>query len=921
MPPSPHGARVMQPVGWVLNEAAHPVASQYHRLVGDLDGAPAALSLLRARDCADLLFRYACLIHLAHRYAVLGENSAWEQRVLHSRLNPDTPLQWLDLLAELDEAAQRNGWEETAPIHRWLQASRGGASTLERSRAFCAAQERLLPALRRAGAVSPPAEAGDADMDPLPHVSELNALLEEAAFLKSWPLLHRFQGTTQAWMGPGSPRDTKIRTPRRFEGQFVLHLGGRRFLALSPYVSLLAGPLAEDRLAGVFPAEGFRRLHAWVQSQGLRARQWLDRARVPAQDARDRVVELSGDTAVLLKSLGGLLEILRSREPVGREEFGRALETIVLALKKHRATPALSGWAEALRRRNVLPNEQSTEHLIRFLVDQVRKRSPVPVPDLLVSQFWTFFSELERDPDAKGLMEVHYDILRSLLRIYEPMLVEAINAWKQTRQVHEEHARQLAGMLERVAKDVQIFRRQVLALRHIRAFLRTDPQDVRLQAEIVARMVGEFGPFFIKFAQVAATHTEFLPREIAAELEQFHEKVPAMPAGEMLSALQQSFGLAPQQRYFGLDPAAPIRSGSIASVYLAKKPVVHRDREVLVPVILKVARDDLEREFFIGEKVLELAILSTHYWAPHSKISPFLEAWVDQVRQWSAGFKKELDFRKEASVQQRFNRLACGSRIWSAPRVYASTDRVLEMEYVRDAESVSRLVQARGGLARDPAGKRRRHRVAERLLHTVLLQAVQARKIHGDLHPGNILVDGNGKLHLIDWGNTIDLERKILPLLRYVQGVLLADRDRIARALVAISSDPEGLERRLAEIRDSLGQTLARLGVRPLLASSLRAWRTDPGAEIRRRLEAIPHVLSNTQTLGIAVHSDYLQMSRSLSALLGTYLSLFPAGEKTQGLLLLARSLATFPLVLARESLAHGRHRLGLRLAGGPQFP
>jgi len=918
MPLSPSQSAQPVPVGWVLAEAVHPVASPYHRLFHERDQVSAGLSLLRAHDCVDLVFRYACMIQLAHRYAVLGENSAWERRMLHQGPHPVGPVQWLELLEELTEGACKNGWEETVPIQQWLTSSRNGASTLERSRAFCAAQEELLPALRRANDSRPPIPGIEADPALGPALLELNGLLQDAVFLKSWPLLHRFQGTTQAWMGRGSPRESTIRTPRRFEGQFILYWGGRRFLSLSPYISLLARPLAEERLAGLFPRDGFRRIQSWVQTQGQWARKWLDRAVLPAQSVRAKALEWSSDTAFVLQSTGALRDLVRSRDPVGREEFGRALETILQAVKKHRVTPTLSGWAETLRQKNVLPNEQSTEHLIRFLVDQVRRRSPVPIPDVLVSQFWTFFAELERDPDAKGLMEIHYDILRSLLRIYEPLLLEAINAWKETRQLHEEKARQLAGILDRLSKDFHIFRRQVLALRHIKAFLDADPQDFVRQAGIVARMVGEFGPFFIKFAQVAATHSDFLPREIAAELERFQEEVPPMPAEQMLHALQESFGRSPRDRYFGLDPKAPIRSGSIASVYLAKKPVKSRHGEMLVPVILKVARDDLEREFFIGEKVLELAILSTHYWAPHSKLSPFLQAWVDQVRQWSLGFKKELDFRKEASVQEAFSRLASGSRIWSAPKVYATTDRILEMEYVQDAQSMSRFVQALG--AGSSVNRRKdRNRIAERLLFTVLLQAVQVHRIHGDLHPGNILIDRSGKLHMIDWGNTIDLERKILPLLHYVQGVLLADRDRIARALVAISSDPEGLRNRTDEIRDKLGETLNKQGVRPLLSSPLRAWRREPGTEIRRRLEAIPHILSNTQALGIAIDSEYLQMSRSVSALLGTYLSLFPRGEKVQGFLVLIRSLVKFPYVLTRERLAFRRVQLTRRLTGDPQ--
>jgi len=906
--------RKMQPVPWILTEAAHPVASRYDHLVQGMDGNPSGVSLLRIADCTEQVLRYACVIQLAHRFAVLGENAAWERQILESPHPPDGPDRWLTLLEDLTDKAHHSGWEETRPIHEWLAGQDDGRPARDLLRTFCLDQARLLPA----GGQSPEElRLSDREMAAAlgDQFSLLNRLLRRASFLKSWPLLQRFQGTTKAWMGREPPRDSQIRTPRRLEGHFVLYWGNRRFLSLSPYISLLARPLPAERWTGRGPPEGLLRFQAWALDSGRRALRWIDKTLPPRSGVRTRARHWTEDTVRVLESTAPLRRLLGSRDPVTAPELADSLDTLLRALKAHRLTPAVSELADFLRAKNVLPNERSTEHLIGFLVEQARKRSPVPIPEFLVSQFWTFFSELERDPQNRGLMEINYDILRSLLQISEPLILAGINLWKQTRQIHEEKIAAFGELLGRVSKDAQIFRRQVLALRHIKAFLEADPADFALQARIVARMVSAFGPFFIKFAQVAATHSDFLPREIAAELEQFQEEVPPMPADQVLRALEASFGQPPSERYVGLQPDRPLQSGSIASVYLARKIVVDRGREILVPVILKVAREDLEREFLVGEKVLELALLSTHYWAPHSKLSPFLEAWTDQLRQWSRGFRKELDFRSEAEIQESFRRLGDGSRIWSAPQIFAATDRVLEMEYVSDAESMKTFLRSLGGAS---SPDRDRNRVARNLLFTVLLQAVRHRKMHGDLHPGNILVDRDGRLHLIDWGNVVDLREKILPLLHYAQGVLLADRDRIAEALVAISSDPEAHRAKIEEIRETLGNSLRKKGVRPLRSGPLWTWLRDPRGEVQRRLEAIPHLLSNTQSLGIAVDSDYLQMSRSLSALLGTYLSLFPPGEKMEGLFVLVRSLASFPLVLAGERLSSGRRALR-RLAPGQE--
>ena len=62
-----------------------------------------------------------------------------------------------------------------------------------------------------------------------------------------------------------------------------------------------------------------------------------------------------------------------------------------------------------LRARRLIPNEQSTEDLIRFMVDQAVARSPVQVPEQIVDEFWQFFEELFSSPELKGLGELSLD--------------------------------------------------------------------------------------------------------------------------------------------------------------------------------------------------------------------------------------------------------------------------------------------------------------------------------------------------------------------------------------------------------------------------------------------------------------------------------------------------------------------------------
>ena len=165
--------------------------------------------------------------------------------------------------------------------------------------------------------------------------------------------------------------------------------------------------------------------------------------------------------------------------------------------------------------------------------------------------------------------------------------------------------------------------------------------------------------------------------------------------------------------------------------------------------MIKVGRHNIDREFVIGKLVLGLAIMSSQYWAPHTKLAPFLRAMQEQVDEFIAGFVEELDFELEARNHERFYERSLKSGMWRVPAIYHHTRRIIEMEYLADATSLTRA------LRRMPRSERRRfqQQVSERLIYTLLYHVVVHGEMHGDLHPGNIMIGSDGALHLIDWGN------------------------------------------------------------------------------------------------------------------------------------------------------------------------
>ncbi len=630
-----------------------------------------------------------------------------------------------------------------------------------------------------------------------------------------------------------------------------------------------------------------------------------------AKDFAKQAAQLPGSTAKVAKAFVPLTKLLGGESHVRPEEFTRELDRIFEALYQHPLTEQTRRVTAYLRSRNVLPNEGTTESLIRYVVNESVARSPIPVPQQIVDEFWTFFHELMADPELRGLADLGLDITRLVLKTYEPLLVEVINELKDIYYSNQNRMDALLRRVQVVRSDLRIIRRQIKALRYIRPFFQADPRDFRAQAQIVAKMVREFGPFFIKMAQVAAATADFLPEEIARELAVFQEDVPPMSAQEARDALIDSFGRPPEEIYFGFDAHRPLKSGSIGSVYLAKKPIMIKNVEHLVPVVIKIGRHNLDREFLMGKTSIGLMLVSSQYWAPHSKLTPFLKAMTEQIDGFVEGFRSELQFEREAEIQASFARRAKNSLIWCVPEVYRATERVIEMEYVEGAVNIARAV--RHFKPENP--QRYRRDLAKKFLFAILTQIFIYQEVHGDLHPGNVMVDNLGRLHLIDWGNTVQLEGKVLPVLHYVKGALVANPDMLTDSLIAICTDPEGATARRMEIREALVRTLEKKSIQPLsydfpwmlYREGMDGWLV--------RTNTLMHLMSNTQQLGLVVRGEYLHLSRSLVAMIATLGSLYDGIAPWRVMTDILLTVNTFPARLLQDFLRS--RKTGMRPING----
>ena len=98
-------------------------------------------------------------------------------------------------------------------------------------------------------------------------------------------------------------------------------------------------------------------------------------------------VQLPQSVATIVAAFMPLLRLVAQPAHIGQAELGRELDRIFAALYEHPLTEQTRRLTRYLRERDVLPNEGSTENLIRYVVNQAVARSPMPVPQKIVDEF------------------------------------------------------------------------------------------------------------------------------------------------------------------------------------------------------------------------------------------------------------------------------------------------------------------------------------------------------------------------------------------------------------------------------------------------------------------------------------------------------------------------------------------------------
>ena len=307
-------------------------------------------------------------------------------------------------------------------------------------------------------------------------------------------------------------------------------------------------------------------------------------------------------------------------------------------------------------------------------------------------------------------------------------------------------------------------------------FVADDAEREQSRADRLRKACEELGPTFIKLGQMLSTRGDLLPEAYRIEFAKLVDACPALPAAVIAQVVREELGAAPEAIFASFD-AEPLASASIGQVHTARlvdgRDVVVKVRkpgvETLVPLDLEIAADLIET------------------WAPRV---PALDQYDARgvLREFGDSLLAELDYRREAANERFFATVFSDDPGFAIPAVVPEycTGRVLT--HVR--------IGGRKITEATDLSNRRRAAVSQRIARFVLEPAFEHGVFYADPHAGNLFVQADGALGVVDFGTVGRLTPEAR---RRVAGIFLAisrrDAERLTDRLVEITAPRRPIDR------------------------------------------------------------------------------------------------------------------------------
>lgn len=258
----------------------------------------------------------------------------------------------------------------------------------------------------------------------------------------------------------------------------------------------------------------------------------------------------------------------------------------------------------------------------------------------------------------------------------------------------------------------------------------------------LAKALSELGPAFIKLGQALSTRSDLLGEEVARDLAQLQDRLPAFPAFEARKTIETELGAPIDTLYRHFEPE-PVSAASISQVHYA---ITSDEKLVAVKVLRPGIEEKMRRDI---DLMLWIAEIIERTQPRLRRLKP-----VEVVQTFAATVRVEMDLRLEAASAAELRENFQNDPTYRVPVIDWSRTgrRVMTQERFIGIRMDDRQAMLQAGMD-----------IGDILTKAAAIffnQAFRDGYFHGDQHPGNMMVLQGGIIGAVDFGIMGRLDKK-----------------------------------------------------------------------------------------------------------------------------------------------------------------